>query len=60
MAPSRTGKGRHGQGIGNNARANAVAKKAEGAAAKVRAKEFEAMSAHETNAQMEADATYAG
>ncbi len=59
MAPSRPGNGAHGQGIANDPHANTVAKKAEGAAAQVRAMEFEAMSAHETNAQMEADATYA-
>ena len=59
MAPSRTGKGRHGQGIGNNARANAVAKKAEGAAAHARSKELNAMRAHKAKAQREADATYA-
>ncbi len=58
MAPSRTGKGRHGQGIGNNAHANAVAKKAEDAAAHARAKELKAMRAHKAKAQREADATY--
>ena len=60
MAPSRTGKGRHGQGIGNDAHAKAVAKKGEDAAAHARAKELKAMRAHKANAQREADATYAG
>ena len=60
MAPSRTGKGRHGQGIGNNAHANAVAKKAEDAAAHARAKELKATRANKAKGQREADATYAG
>ena len=60
MAPSRTGKGRHGQGIGNNAHAKAVAKKGEDATTHARAKELKAMRAHKAEAQEEADATYAG
>ena len=55
MAPSLTGNGTHGQGI-----ANAVAKKAEDAAAQALAAELKAMRAHEAKAQSEADARYAG
>ena len=60
MAPSRTGKGAHSQGIANNAHANAAATKAEDAAAQTLAKELQAMRAHEAKAQREAVATYAG
>ncbi len=45
--------------MSNNAHANAVAKKAEDAAAHARAKELKAMRAHKAKAQREADATYA-
>ncbi len=58
MAPSQTGKGRHGQGIGNNAHANGVARKAEDAAAQTLAKELKAMRADKAKAQREADVTY--
>ena len=59
MAPSRTGKGTHDQGIGNSAHANTVAKKAESAAAQARATELKAMRAHKAKAQKKADAQYA-
>ena len=59
VAPSRTGKGAHSQGIANNAHANAVETKAESAVAQARAKELKAMRAHKAKAQKEADATYA-
>ena len=60
VAPSQTGKGRHGQGIGNDPHANTVATKAEDAAAHALAAELKAMRADKAKAQMEADATYAG
>ena len=59
MAPSQIGKGSHGQGIGNNAHANTVAKKLEDAAAQALAKELKAMRAHIAKTQGEDDATYA-
>jgi hypothetical protein len=58
-APSRTGKGRHGQGIANDPHTNAVAKKAEDAAAQAGAKELKAMRADKAKAQREADARHA-
>jgi hypothetical protein len=60
VAPSRTGKGAHSQGIANNAHANAVETKAENAAPQTLAKELQAMRAHKGKAQRETDATYAG
>ena len=60
MAPSLTGNGTHGQGIGNDPHANTVAKKAVDAVAQALAKELKAMRAHKAEAQEEADATYAG
>ena len=60
VAPSQTGKSRHGQGIGNDPHASTVAKKAEDAAAHALAAELKAMRADKAKAQMEADATYAG
>jgi hypothetical protein len=59
VAPSRTGDGAHSQGIANDPHASTVATKAEDAAAQARAKALKAMRADETNAQEEADATYA-
>ena len=59
MAPSRTWKSAHGQGIAYDPLANTVAKKAENAAAQARAKELKAMRADKAKAQKEADATYA-
>jgi hypothetical protein len=66
MAPSRTGNGTHGQGIGDDALANTAAKKAEDAAEAL-AKELKAMRAHRVKIQRahrvkiqrEADAQYA-
>jgi hypothetical protein len=59
VAPSRTGKGTHDQGIGNSAHANTVAKKAENAAAQAGAKELNVMRADKAKAQREADARHA-
>ena len=58
MAPSRTGNGTHGQGIGDDALANTAAKKAEDAAEAL-AKELKAMRAHRVKIPREADAQYA-
>ncbi len=60
VAPSQTGKGTQGQGIGNNAHTNSVAMKAEDAAAQALAVELKAMRADKAKAQSEADARYAG
>jgi hypothetical protein len=60
VAPSQTGKGTQGQGIGNNAHANTVATKAEDAAAQALAAELKAMRADKAKAQSEAEARYAG
>ena len=59
MVPSQTGNSAHGQGIADDPHANAVAKKAEDAAAHAREKALKAMRAHKAKAQEEADATYA-
>jgi hypothetical protein len=60
VAPSHSGNGAHGQGIGDNVHANTVATKEEGAAAQAHAKQLKAMTSHKAMAQKEADATYAG
>ncbi len=60
MAPSLTGNSARGHGIADDPRANAVAKKAEDAAAQACSNALKAMRAQKAKAQEEADATYAG